>query len=240
MEKTDAPRLLRSRESVNWLNRLRANRTLGAGVPLATGSNIPCLVTGVRRAHPGVPERHGGTSTITCCCCHPPDQAAQGPAQPGLERSRPSTASLGSPFQCLTALTALPNIRSQSLSFSSKTLPFPIALCPSGHGKAAVRPPRSLLLPRLDSPGSASLAAEHSCSRPAHIPTASSGPAPQAHPAAAAAGHSSTGTSCCCCCCWAQLHRHILLLLLLGTAELRTWGLRRWARTELHLPLPSA
>ena len=43
------------------------------------------------------------------CCgqgCHPPDQAAQGPIQLGLEylQGWGSTASLGSMYQCLTTL----------------------------------------------------------------------------------------------------------------------------------------
>lgn len=68
--------------------------------------------------------------------------------------------------------------------------PSPWLSAPFRHWKAAVRPPRTLLLSGLHSPGSPSLAAQDRGSRPAHIPTASSSPAPQAHPAGA--GHSWT------------------------------------------------
>ncbi|RMC13781.1 hypothetical protein DUI87_08863 [Hirundo rustica rustica] len=78
MEKTDAPRLLRSRESVNWLNRVRANRTWGAAVPLATGANIPCpvqLQRGVREWLGWVSGIQPGATQHTVKCSDPAHQA---------------------------------------------------------------------------------------------------------------------------------------------------------------------
>jgi len=125
-----------------------------------------------------------------------PDQAAQTPVQPGLERcqgggSHSFSGQPGPGPHHPHGEDFLSHVQSKSTLSQFKAItPCPIPTCtckkplssslavPFRYWQAALRSPWSLLFSRLNSPNSLSLASQESCSSPWITFVASSGPAP--------------------------------------------------------------